>query len=113
MCNDCSQVKDLEQEIYRRVRRQAESCAITMLLEVAKHYGKKNRLTQSDYCAIDVLSGYLEQAAADTANLADALVHKTHDLTTIAKMAEVADRSFAQYLSAFKRFKQYVEFMAA
>ncbi|MFA5598539.1 MAG: hypothetical protein WDA26_13335 [Pusillimonas sp.] len=105
---------DIEQEIYKRVRKRAESCAMTMLLEVAKHYGKKNTaLDQSDYCAIDVLSGYLEQASYDTANLADALVYKTHDLTTLMKMSEVAERSFSQYLSAFMRFKQYVEFMAA
>ncbi len=67
--------EETERDIIRRIRRKAEVCAFVVLLKAAENGERTPRkLNISDYCAADILAGYLDQAAYDVAAVADALI---------------------------------------
>jgi hypothetical protein len=107
--------RELEEAGFKKIVRDAEDCAFAIAMEMSNHYMRNlsSSLEESDYCATDILAGYLDQAAQDIAAMTDALVNGSHDLITVYRMMEVADISLKKYVSTLRAFNMQLESRAA
>lgn len=56
--------------------------------------------------ALDIVAGYLQQASEDACALAEAMCSRFVRVEEMARLSELSERSFKDFIRAFERWKE-------